>query len=805
MNFFKDLQFAARILARRKLFSLVIVVTMAIGIGTSSAIFSFVNSILLQPLPFHEPEQLVIIESVRGGEIGRVSQREIADIKEGTSSFEDVAGYNPAAQYNLTGQDEPEEIPTTICSSNLFSVLVVSFAQGKAWPEEFDGRRSFGIVLTEELWRRKFSGDASYLNGTITLDAYPGYTVFGVVPAGFDFPKGIQMFRSASWFDGQVIDRNFRDRIGVARLRKDTDLTEAQQGLNELAKNLANKYPETNGAITFTLKPLSDLYVGAIKPYLWLLTAAVALLLIIACVNVSNLILSAGAERDKEVAIRTVMGAPRISVIRQFLTESLILSFLGGILGLGLTWGLVIAFKDALQTDLPHWLAIRVDTGVVLFTLAVSITAGLVAGIMPSIKLSGLNIARLIKESKGSSGGQHRHRIRKGLVVAELSLSIILLVGTGLIVKSLEKLQQQELGFNADNILTFRIALPWRTYGGMEKIHPFYKTLLAELRQLPGVSAVAMNDNLPLSYQSSEENRDSEFSIEGQSVTAQKENPYVKYQTVNGDYFSMMEIPLLEGRFVTDYDDTLTTPVAVINKTLAAKLFPKGEALNKRIKFGKPDSEAAYRTIVGVVGDVRHDDLRKVDSYHVYLSCWQRPEPNQFILIKTDGYPSQLLQQATSAVWKVDGEQSVYDVKTMRERVDQKLWQDRLVSQLFSLFAGISILLAAIGIYSVMAYSITQRTKELGVRRVMGATTGEILWMVQREVILLAGLALVIGLTVALFTTRYITQFMFDVQAWDFQVVGVVALLACSIAVAAALFPAWRATRINPVKALKNE
>lgn len=805
MSLLSEMRYAVRILAKRKGFALVVVATLAIGIGASSAIFSFVNSILFQPLPFHEPEQLVIIETVRGGETGRVSQREIADMKEGTSLFEDVAGYNPAAQYNLTGQGEPEEIPTTICSGNLFSVLGVSFAQGKAWPEEFDGRRAFGIVLTEDLWKRKFQQDASYLNGTITLDAYPGYTVFGVVPSGFDFPTGIQMFRSASWSDSQASDRNFRDRIAVARLRKDADIIRAQEELNSLAQKLANQFPETNGAITYSIKPLADLYVGSLRPYLWLLSMAVALVLIIACVNASNLILSVGAERDKEVAIRTVMGAPRTSIVRQFLTESLLLAFLGGVLGLGLTWGLIAIFKDALQADLPHWLTIRVDAGVVLFTFVIALLTGVLAGLMPSLKLSALNISRLIKESKGSSGGQHRHRVRKTLVVAELSLSIVLLVSTGLLLKSLHNLQRQDIGFSADNTLTYRIALPWRKYGDMPQIHPFYRSLLAELRQLPGVRAVALNDNLPLSYEASDENRDSEFTVDGQSFAEQKENPYVKYQTISGDYFSMMEIPLLEGRYISDYDDTLTTPVAVINATLAKRLFPAGDVLNKRVKFGKPDSESSYRTIVGVVGDVRHSDLRKSDSYHIYLSCWQRPEPNQFVLIKTEGNPVNLTPLASAAVWKVDGEQSLYDLKSMRQRVDEKLWQDKLVSQLFSLFAVIAMILAALGVYSVMSYAISQRTKELGVRRVLGAATHEIIWLVQREVLLLAGISLGVGVFLTLLATRYIAPFMFNVQTWDVGIYTFVGIFLTLIALIAALFPSCRASRVNPVEALKND
>ncbi len=511
-----------------------------------------------------------------------------------------------------------------------------------------------------------------------------------------------------------------------------------------------------------------------------------------------------GAERDKEVAIRTVMGATRSSLTRQFLTESLVLALLGGILGLGLTWGLVIFFKDSFQSDLPHWLTINVNMEIVFFTAGVACFTGIIAGLAPALKISGLNVHRLIKESKGTSGG-NQHRLRKVLVVSELSLSIILLIGTGLLLKSLHNLQKQELGFNAENTLTYRIALPWRKYGDMQQIHPFYKNLIAEIKLLPGVKTVALNDNLPLSYEASEENRDSEFTVDGQSFTEQKENPYVKFQTISGDYFPMMEIPLLQGRYLTDYDDTLTTPVAVINKSLATKLFPKGDVLNKRIKFGKPDSESVYRTIVGIVGDVKHSELRKTEGYHIYLSCWQRPEPNQFIVIKTDGNPMDIVQSASAAVSKVDGDQSLYDLKTLQQRVDEKLWQDKIVSKLFSLFAGIAIILAAIGVYSVMSYAISQRTKEIGVRRVLGASTGEIVWMIQKEVLTLAGLSICLGMVAVVFVTRYISQFMFDVKTWETSIYIVACSFLIAIAGLAALIPAWRATLINPVNALKNE
>lgn len=805
MNIMKDVRYAFRVLLRRKGYAAVVVCTLAIGIGASTTIFSFVNGILLQPLPFFEPDQLVIIESVRGGEKGRLSQREIADIKENTSLFEDIAGYNPGAQYNLTGQGEPEEIPTTICSSNLFSVLGADFLKGKAWPEEFDGRRAFGVVLTEELWKRKFNADASYLNGTITLDAYPEYNVFGVLPAGFDFPKGMQMYRSASWFDGQVVDRNFRDRVGLGRIRKDTDLATVQIELEKLAKKLSDQFPETNGSVSFAVKPLTDLYVGGIRPYLILLSIAVLLVLIIACVNVSNLILSAGATRDKEVAIRTIMGAARPTLISQFLTESLVLSLAGGLIGVLLAWALIFVFKDSLQKDLPHWLAISIDIKVLTFTFLVALCTGIIAGLMPALKISGLNISRLLKESKGSSGGQHRHRVRKALVIAELSLSLLLLIGTGLLLKSFDKLKRQELGFNPDNVLTYRVALPWRKYGDMPDIHPFYKSLIAELKKIPGVQSVALNDNLPLSYEASQENRDSEFTIEGQSFSEQKENPYVKYQTVNEAYFRMLEIPLIAGRFITDYDDTLSTPVAVINQTMAKKMFPKEEALNKRLKFGKPDGSSTYRTIVGIVGDVRHDDLRKSEGYHIYLSNWQRPEPNQFILIKTEDNPMNIATAAIAAVARVDGDQSIYDLKTMVQRIDQKLWQDKLVSTIFSFFSVIAMLLAGIGIYSVMTFAISQRTKELGVRRVLGATSAQIIWMVQKEVLILVTAAVAIGAISSVFISKAIHGFLYGVELLDIPVYLTVTLFLVLVSVVAALIPSWRAILINPVKALKND
>lgn len=802
---FRELKLALRILGKRKAFSFVVIGTLAIGIGTSAAIFSFVNAILLEPLPYKEPDKLVIIESLRSGEKGRISQREIFDIKESTTVFEDIGGYSADAQYNLTERGEPEEIPSNICTQNIFDILGASFAKGTAWPEELDGRRAFGIVISEDLWKRKFNGDNNIVNETITLDGYPEYTIFGVVKSGFDFPKGMQMFRSATIREAQLTDRNMRNRVGIARLRGDATFDDARRQLESLSRTLADKYPQTNGSQNFTITTLQDFYSGLIKPYLLLISVAVLFVLIIACVNVSNLLLSAAAERDKEVAIRTVMGAPRQSLISQFLTESILLSLSGGLLGVVVCYLLLYLFKNNLSLDLPHWITIGVNGSVLLFSFSIAVFSGLLAGITPALKMAKFNLAKLIKEARGSSGGAHRHSLRKSLVVAELALSIILLIGTFLLLKSFDSLRRAELGFSPDNILTYRVSLGWRTYTTREKIISFYRRLIPELKKIPGVKEVAFNGNLPLSYEQGDESRDTEFSIEGQSFEEQKSNPFVKYQVVSPSYRQMFEIPLLEGRWITEFDDTLTTPVAVISRSMALNIFKNENPINKRIKLGKPDSESTFRTIVGIVDDVRHDDMRKIGGHHIYLSCWQVSTPNQFVLLKTEGQPISYTLPANKAVWSVDGNQSTYDMKTMTARIDQRLWQDRVIGDVFSLFAIISILLASVGIYSVMSYAISLRTKEFGVRRVLGATASNIIGVVFKEALWMALLSISIGIVASLGLSHYLNVVLYGVNAWDAQVYGTVALLIILVAVLAVLLPAWRATGINPVNALKNE
>jgi putative ABC transport system permease protein len=804
-TFFNSIKYAWRLSQRRKLLSLVVVSTLAIGIGASSAIFSIVDSVLLRPLPFRESEKLVIIETVKGGIQGRVSQREIADILEGTTSFDDAAGFNPDAQYNLTDRGEPEEIPSNICQGNLFDVLGVDFVKGSAWPKEYDMKRSFGIVLTEELWKRKFDSSSNIVDETITLDAYKGYTVFGVLPSGFDFPKGMQMFRSSTISDASVINRNARNFIVVARVRGDATIEKASNELDRIGSELADRYPESNGAITFTMQSMRDYYSGSLRPYVLIACLAVLVVLIIACVNVSNLLLSAGAERDKEVAVRTVMGASGGVLTKQLLTESLVLSLIGGVLGVLLCWMLLTFFATDLLQDMPEWMDIRLNMKVLIFSIAVATLTGVLTGLAPAFRLSRFNVSLLLKESKGSSGGSHRHALRKSLVVAQLSLAIVILVGTFLLLKSFDTLRRSSPGFNPDNILTYRVALPWRKYINREQSITFYRQLMSELKQIPGVEAVAFNDNLPLSYSQGAEDRDDEFSISGQSFEEQKSNPYVKLQVVTPSYLEMMEISLLQGRWITEYDDTLSIPVAVISKTMAETVFKGQNPIGQQVKFGRPDSQSAFRSIIGVVADVRHDNIRNESGHQIYLSRWQMGGGNQFVLLKTEGPPMQFAAQAMLAVTTVDGAQSTYDMKTMQHRIDDRLWQDKVIGHVLVLFAVISVTLTTVGIYSVMSYAISLRTREFGVRKVLGAGSAQIVGIVLREVSLLAFLSLAIGIGTSLLSMSYLAELLYQVPVWDVGIYVITAVLCVTTALGAAAFPAWRATLINPVIALKNQ
>jgi putative ABC transport system permease protein len=794
-------------LVKKPGFTLVVVLTLALGIGANTAIFSFVNAILLRPLPYKDADRLVRIAAARGDEEGRFSMLELKDLREQTSSFEQIGAYIPGAQYNYSGDGAPEEFSAILTTREFFEVMGVPQLHGGVWPQEYDRERNFGVVLSFEVWNRRFGGDPNVLGSKITLDAAPFYTIYGVMPPQFNFPANTQLFRSIAInkFVPNYEERDKRNVYAVARLKPGVSPEQARAELNGFSQRLAQSYPDLNKGLRFTLKPLRDFSVGDVRPYLWLLLAAVALVLMIACANVINLLLARSLAREREIAIRTALGAGRGRLIRQLLTECILLAGLGGLLGLAFAVGWLRLLKTLIRAELPTWITIDIDWRVLAFTFAVSLLTGLTAGLAPALQASKPELNDLLKEgAKGSQGG--RQGLRKALIVAEVALALVLLVGAGLLVKSFLRLQQTELGFNPDNLLTMRVALPWRKFNdeqGPERQRQFFKQLLERLSALPGVETAALTGNLPLASERQEGKLT--FTVEGQSADEQQRNPFINDLRVSPNYFQAMGIPLVAGRALNDFDTSSTDRVGVISQRLAERAFHNQSPIGKRLKVGNLSSESKWTTIVGVVRDVKHEEIAGEGGMDLYVSYQQVGDSNMYLLLRTKVPPLKIADAATRAVWASDPEQSVFNVTTMEARIADTIWQRRLSGTLFLLFAGLALALAAIGIYGVMSYAVSQRTREIGIRLAMGAQTRDVLKLVIGQGAKLIGIGLSAGLLVAVAGSRLIASLLYQVSAFDALIYLLVLLALGAVALLACWIPARRATRVDPMIALRSE
>lgn len=803
----QDVRYAARTLIKRPGFTLVVMLTLALGIGANTAIFSFVNALLLRPLPYKDAERLVRITALRGNEEGRFSMLELKDMREQLGSFESIGAYIPGAQYNYSGEGAPEEFSAILATREFFEVMGVPLAHGTVWPVEYDRERNFGVVLTHEVWKRRFGGDPNVLGRKITLDAAPFYTIYGVLPPNFNFPSTTQLFRSIAINKNlpNYEERDKRNVYAVARLKPGVSAEQARAELAAFSQRLATTYPDLNKGLTFTLKPLRDLTVGDVRPYLWLLLAAVGFVLLIACVNVVNLLLTRSLAREREIAIRTALGAERGRLVRQLLTESVLLAGCGGLVGLAFAWLSVRGLKTLIRAELPSWVAIDLDWRVLFFTLGVSLLTGLIAGLAPALQASKPDLNDLLKEgAKGSQCG--RQQLRKVLVVAEVALAMVLLIGAGLLVQSFRRLQQAELGFSPTSLLTMRVALPWRKYSGEqgpEQQKQFFQQLMGRLSALPGVEAAAMTSNLPLASERQEGKLT--FTIEGQSADEQQRNPFANNLHVSPNYFSALGIRLLAGRYLNDADTANTDRVAVISQRMAERMFPRQDPIGKRLKVGAVTSEAQWATIVGVVGNVKHEAIASDGGFDLYTSYQQVVDSNMYLLLRTKVPPHTLAAAATQAVWAGDPEQSAFNIVTMEERIADTVWQRRLAGTLFLVFAGLALLLAAIGIYGVMAYTVSQRTREIGIRMALGAQPQEVSRMIVGQGARLIALGLGIGLVVALLGSRLIHSLLYGISSADPLVYVSVLAMLTAVALLACWLPARRASQVDPMISLRTE
>jgi putative ABC transport system permease protein len=797
-----ELRHAIRALRARPGFAIVVTLTLGLGIGANTAIFSAVQALLLRPFPFRDADRLVRISTLRGGEEGGLAVPEQDDLLALSHVIEDVALYTDQGMYNASGFGHPEELQATITTHNLFRVLGVPLFVGAAYPAESDRSRRFELVISHGLWTRRFGQDPNIVGRRMTLDGAPGYTIHGVLPEGVNFPSNSDLFRSAGIAPDPAVyrRRDLRGRMALARLKPGVTVEQARRRIEALGHRLASEFPQTNAGLQFQVLPLRDLYVGDVRPYILLLFGAVALVLVIACSNVANLLLSRLIARDREIAVRFALGASRSRVVSQVLVESLVLAASGGIVGIALAWMGIELITGMVRAQLPVWMSISLDRATLVFLTLVSLATGLAAGLTPALRGGYRQLNDALRDgARGSSGGVRHQRLRNALVVAEVALTVVLLIAASLMVQSFGRLQRVSPGFDPSDLLTFRVELGWRAYDSAAKIVAFKDQLADRLRALPGVQAVAVDSNLPLSGKPRETY---EVALHGQTVDAQRENPYVHSHIVSANYFEVMGIPIERGRGFAATDGPDNRRVVVVSRRLADRLWPSTDPLGGQLIVRSSTDDPPF-TVVGVAADIRHQQLAATDV-DLYIPYRQIVAGGSWFIVRTAAVdPMSLAQAAPRLVAELDPNQSYFDVRTMEERIRAGIWQQQTAGALFALFAALALALAAIGLYGVLSYVVAQQRREIGVRIALGASPGKVKRMVIGRGALLAAAGIGLGLVCAAAGTRSLGTVLFEVSAFDvWTFLGVPAALFL-VAVIACYIPARRATRVDPLVALR--
>ncbi|HKR14162.1 MAG TPA: ABC transporter permease, partial [Pyrinomonadaceae bacterium] len=799
-NLWQDIRYGARMLWKNLGVTVIVVIALALGIGANTAIFSVVNSVLLRPLPYHEAERLVFLnEKSPALDEMSISYPNFTDWRNQTQTFEKIGVYNRAS-YNLTGVGEAERIVTGQVSADLFSVLRVNAQHGRLFTNDEDkpGGRSV-VVLSHPLWQRRFGGQTSILNQAITLNG-KSYDVIGIMPETFAYPSRVEMWVPV----GQLSDQpSWKERgnhpglYGVARLKPGATFEQADADMNTIAANLEKQYPDSNANTRVRLRPLLEIFVGDARRALWVIFAAVGFVLLIACANIANLLLARATARKKEMAVRTALGASRWRLARQLLTESVLLSLIGGTLGLVLArWGVALILYMS-PTGIPRSREIGLDWTVLLFTIGVSFLTGIVFGLVPAIQAGAVEVHETLKETgRGNSG---RQWLRNSLVVVEVATTLVLLIAAGLMIRSFYMLHKVNPGFSHEQLTSFSISLPTKKYASPEARGEFFNRLLENIRSLPGVESTAAASGLPLGNNGWQ----SGFRIDGQPDPPRDQMPLVELCMVTPDYFKAMNIPVLRGRAFTDSDnrahlagqdlsqlDEDQRAVKGLNKIIideefAKRYWPNEDPIGKRVVFGSVE-EPRKLEVVGVVGRVKMESLNQnSDRVQGYYPFAQLPQGGMTVLIKGASDPNQLLNSIRGAVKAIDPDQPIYNPRTMSEIRAESIASERLNLTLLSLFAGIALVLAIVGIYGVMSYSVTQRTHEIGIRMAIGARPRDVFTMILGQGMKLALLGVVIGLALAFGLTRLMASMLFGVEPTDVTTFGGIAALLIGVALLA--------------------
>jgi putative ABC transport system permease protein len=801
----QDLRYALRMLAKRPGYTAVAALTLALGIGANTAIFSVVNAVLLRPLPFAAPERLVYAEGADlrdGSKGGSISAPDFLDYREQNHVFERLAAFMPQS-FTVTGDGSASErIESARVSHGFFETLgVAPLGGGRAFlAEEEQGGRNAVAVLSHGLWQRRYGSDPKIVGKSISLDG-EAVTIVGVMPAGFDYPRGAQLWSPIAFKSQHTSQRRAHFLRAVGRLKPGVTLSQAQEEINAVGRRLEQQYPDSNTNYGMGLTPLTEWMVGEMRSTLLILLVAVGFVLLIACANVANLSLARGASRSREVAIRSALGASRGRVVRQLLTESVVMALAGGAAGLLLAmWGVDLLVSLSPE-NLPRVKEVTTDWRVLGFTLLVSVVTGILFGLFPALATSKTNLAETLKEGGRTGASPGRQRLRGLLVVAEVALSLVLLVGAGLLVKSFLRLSSVDLGFKPTNVLSMQLSLPRAAYPNHRQRAAFYDQLVTRVESLPGVQAAGTVSELPLSGQES----DTFFNIEGKPGAAfgNTENS-ADIRGVSPAYFQALGVPLVRGRFFDRRDGFDAPKVVIVNESFVNRFLPGEDPLGKYliIDFGEPFKAE----IVGVVGGVRHRSLAQpAPSEEMYVSVLQAPMWGTNLVVRAAGDPAQLTAAIRGEVQSLDKDLPVYNVKTMEQHVSESASQPRFRTLLLGLFACVALLLASIGIYGVISYSVTQRTHEIGLRVALGAQRGDVLRLVVWQGMRLALVGILVGVAGAFLVTRVMSSFLFGVSATDPLTFAGVSLLLAVVSFLACYLPARRATKVDPMVALRYE
>jgi predicted permease len=815
----KDIRYAARTLVNAKGFAAVAIVTLALGIGANTAMFSVVNSVLLRPLPYRNPDRIFSLQqmSTRHGEPAEsaFSYADFADYQAQNRTFEDLAAYNET-DLTLSGAGEATHIRGAEVSSSAFRILGVQPTLGRDFLKEEDKPGQRAVILSQAFWASHFKSDPETLGKPVTLSGKQ-YTIVGVMPAGFQFP--VRSETTEAWVTfarnaeiSEPGEKPITEQRGAHWLRvmgrpKDgVSLEQAQADLTSIAKNLATQYPDTNlysGIIR--VQPFLSRVVGKTRRPLLILLLAVGCVLLIACANVANLVLARNSGRSREIAIRAALGASRTRIVRHLVTESILLSVCGAALGtLIASWGLS-ALVRLYPDNLPRMQEVGIDMRVLLFTAALSIASGVLFGLVPALRVSTPNLNDAMREGGRGTAGDSRHtRLRSSLVVAETAIGVMLLIGAGLLMRSLNRLSHVELGLNPANVLTANIDLSQTKYKEPEKQDQFNQELLRRLKTLPGVQSAALALQIPLGNDS--------WTISFDIVERRlpkSQQPSAAFYNVSAGFFETLQIPLLQGRTFDDRDQRDAAPVMIVNNAFARKYFANENPIGKMVEIGGGDGKKREhwktREIVGIVGDIRNSSIDEapVPTYFVPMPqlIWGPPE----ILVRTASNPTSVTADIRKALGEIDAEAPLFDVRTVEDYFALDLGRARFQATLLGIFAGVALLLTAIGLYGVMAYAVAQRTREIGIRMALGASRGQVLSMVLHRGVILTLSGIGIGVIGALALARFIAALLYEIPPRDpLTYIAVSIGLGC-VALLASYIPALRATRVDPMVALRYE